>query len=342
MKRNLSISLLCLLSLFSPIAALIPTRAALAGETIINSAFVARDQRLSVSNPNVIAIRFKGKHTPTVSWTLAESLKDHRGGVLIPAGAEIPGSLELTDEPEGARIVARYIIVEGMEVPIEASGYILPVESQVTRTKAEKITEFMAYTRPAGYTLGQMLFDDAQLGEMIGTLLPILAGSLFMRDSVERAIYIPQNQKFSLKIETPIALTNEVAQILHGPDAWRIARDQPLGSHQLAAYNSAQSTKLPTVAQTTGCSGIQSNEHIVSYHLGLGVYEQPTFTSKKVMALPMATVVEFNTDSSEQGQMTDASNITWQKVQMPVSGFIPIGENGSMSNVQPCSRNLEA
>ena len=308
---------------------------ALANEKSVARTYTVREQRLKVANPSMVAMRFRGDYSPNVPWILAEPLTDWNGEELIPAGAEVLGTIDLTEE--GAEIVADYIIVEGMEIPVQASGYTLSVGSQVTRSQAEKIAEMMTYSRVVGIGLGKLLFDDPELGELLGGLGPVVWGLLFFESDIERVIHIPQMQTFSLKIETPIVLSPTIAQIAQGQNVAMPVQEADYGSHQVQAYNPAQSTQLPVITQTIGCSNLHPDEYIVNYSLGLGLYEAPTFTSTKIAALSMADVIEIDNSGPNQGQSIDEDNILWQKVKTPMPGFVPAGDTGTASNLTQCS-----
>lgn len=172
---------------------------------------IARDQRLYVTLPTGLTAQFQNNQTHTLLMTMERPLVNHAGQTLIPAGADIEATLTLTGD--GAQIIANYILIEGLEIPIQAHSHPIPIQERVTRSTQEKVSEMLFYTRPLGHGIGGLAFDEPNAGEVVGTLLPLLIGSLFIEPDVQRGAYIPE-QSYPLMIQTPIEVPAYILQAL--------------------------------------------------------------------------------------------------------------------------------
>lgn len=329
----------CFLTFFSLFTTVLPTSAQ-TNEAPETTSYVTRENRAYAVTTREVNIRFKGDRKITLLLKLDKPLYNHSGKEIIPSGTDIEAVIELVDG--GAKITAKNLIIHGIAIPIEAFSHDMSLHEQVIKTGSQKTAELLVYTRLGGRSLGSLAFDEPELGEIMGILVPMVVGPIFLKNDVEKAIYIPEGQSIPLQIETPIALSTEVAQILHGDNSPQFARNLPLNSHQVESYNPVDSELFPVIAQSTGCSKIAANQRIVNYPLGLGVHQQPDFKSPKLEALPMASVVELDDVQGEDELITDDNNIVWQKIKAPVSGFVAVGRDGTVKNLKSCNLYIES
>lgn len=173
----------------------------------ISSGHIARDQRLYVANPTAFSVQFQRDHDYTLFLKLTRPLVNVAGDLLVPAGADVEVVLSLTED--GAQLTAHYILVEGLEIPVSAHSHFLPAQERIVRSTDEKITSILTYTRPIGHGIGGMAFDEPNMGELAGTVLPLILGALFVEPDIEQGAYIPQ-QSFPLRISTPIEVPENV------------------------------------------------------------------------------------------------------------------------------------
>lgn len=175
----------------------------------------AREHYLYVSSATDINIRFQSDQPHPIFLQLDKDLVNQDGVVLIPANtANIMAHIRLSGGT--AQIIAEKILIEGIEMSIEASSEPVPAQIRETRSEAEKMNHFLAYATPIGRASGAFLFEDQQVGEFVSGAVPFILGALFIDADVEQTIQLPANQSIPLKLNMPISLPADIAYTVHG------------------------------------------------------------------------------------------------------------------------------
>ncbi|MEN8447149.1 MAG: hypothetical protein ABG776_19290 [Cyanobacteria bacterium J06555_13] len=193
---------------------IIPVSTLLTASPATTTDLIAREQYLYVSSPQDIDIQFQGDQPYPILLQLDRALVNDDGTVLIPKGADIMAQLRLNNGT--TQIVAEKILIEGMGVAIQASSQPIPVQSQETRSEADKITNFVTYAAPISDGASGLLFEDPQVGGFVSSAMPYLLAALFIDADIEHTIHFPANQSILLKLNTPVALPADIARAVHG------------------------------------------------------------------------------------------------------------------------------
>lgn len=153
---------------------------------------IARNDRLTVTNPQAFSVSFKSSNSYTINLELSDPVVNWGGEVLIPSGAIVEATLTLTDA--GAQIVAHHIIYRSMAIELNAQSHLLPVQERIIRSVDEKFGDALPYARLIGNGIGTFVADDPNAGELVGVVVSALVTRLFVEPDIERGTYIgPQN-----------------------------------------------------------------------------------------------------------------------------------------------------
>jgi hypothetical protein len=81
------------------------------------------------------------------------------------------------------------------------------------------------------------------------------------------------------------------------------------------------------------CGANDPNLRNIRFQGGLSIYDQPSYTGRKVAAINDGGVIRLDGVST-----ADASGVIWQPINYPFKGFIASGQNGVVTNVVYCTR----
>ncbi|MEM9092588.1 MAG: hypothetical protein AAGC93_28135 [Cyanobacteria bacterium P01_F01_bin.53] len=184
------------------------TSAALTTSPISN---IARNDRLTVTNPQAFSVSFRSSNSYTIHLELSDPVVNWGGEVLIPSGAIVEATLTLTEA--GAQIVAHHIIYRSMSIELNTQSHSLPVQERIIRSIDEKFGDTLPYAQLIGNGMGTFIADDPDAGELVGVVISALVTNLFVEPDIEHGTYVGQ-QDFYLTLSDPIVVPfNKLAVI---------------------------------------------------------------------------------------------------------------------------------
>lgn len=193
---------------------------------------IARETHLFVSSPYEETIRFQGDHAHSLILRLERPLYNYSGDIVVPAGIDIIAQVSRTDDGR-AKIVATSLLIEGMEVKLEAVSAPLSVQEVEIRSAAETAQDFNSRYGMAFNVAGDVLFnEDDNMNTLVSNVAP-LVGSMFSRAEVEKLTVIPKDRPILLALSERLIIPVEIAQAMQN------------GSTGAAQFASAQPAQLP-------------------------------------------------------------------------------------------------
>jgi hypothetical protein len=202
-----------LISPFLPLTSVVAQHRQNPPVTIANSAVIPSGTLIPIQYQQSDKILIKPNETASLTVTVARDIRDRQGVLIIPAGSQINGDLQPTEN--GTQFIAREIIINNQSYYLDAtSGVVTTTETVKTgATTADIITGTLAGAGAATIiagTTGDRRIDALEVlaGAAVGTLAGWgLPEAGVIGGGEETYISINPNRDLTLTVQSPTTIS---------------------------------------------------------------------------------------------------------------------------------------